>query len=37
MFTGDRWSNRRQATTQALELLLEEVRAGAGRQKRKPA
>jgi nicotinamide-nucleotide amidase len=37
MFTGDRWSNRRQATTQALELLLEEARAGTGRQKRKPA
>jgi CDP-diacylglycerol--glycerol-3-phosphate 3-phosphatidyltransferase len=37
MFTGNRWSNRRQATVQALELLLEEVRAGAGRQKRKPA
>jgi len=37
MFTGDRWSNRRQATTQALELLLEEARAAAGRQKRKPA
>jgi nicotinamide-nucleotide amidase len=36
-FTGDRWSNRRQAATQALELLLEEARAGAGRQKRKPA
>jgi len=34
MFTGDRWSNRRQATAQALELLLEEARAGAGRQKR---
>lgn len=37
MFTGDRWSNRKQATTQALELLLDEVRAGADRQKRKPA
>jgi nicotinamide-nucleotide amidase len=37
MFTGDRWSNRRQATAQTLELLLEEARAGAGRQKRKPA
>jgi len=37
MFTGDRWSNRRQAATLALELLLEEARAGAGRQKRKPA
>jgi CDP-diacylglycerol--glycerol-3-phosphate 3-phosphatidyltransferase len=36
-FTGDRWSNRRQAATQALQLLLEEVQAGAGRQKRKPA
>jgi len=36
-FTGDRWSNRRQATTQALELLLEEARAATGRQKRKPA
>jgi len=34
---GDRWSNRRQAASHALELLLEEVRAGAGRQKRKPA
>lgn len=34
---GDRWSNRRQAASQALELLLEEVRAGAGRQTRKPA
>ena len=36
-FTGDRWSNRRQASTQALQLLLDEVQAGAGRQKRKPA
>jgi CDP-diacylglycerol--glycerol-3-phosphate 3-phosphatidyltransferase len=36
-FTGDRWSNRRQATTQALELLLEEARARALRQKSKPA
>jgi CDP-diacylglycerol--glycerol-3-phosphate 3-phosphatidyltransferase len=36
-FTGDRWSNRRQAAAQALQLLLEEVQAGAGRQKRKPA
>ena len=34
---GDRWSNRRQAASQALELLLEEVRAGAGRQKTAPA
>ncbi len=37
MFTGDRWSNRRQAAAQALELLLEEARAVAGRQNRKPA
>jgi CDP-diacylglycerol--glycerol-3-phosphate 3-phosphatidyltransferase len=36
-FTGDRWSNRRQASTQALQLLIEEVQAGAGRQKSKPA
>ena len=36
-FTGDRWSNRRQASTQALQLLLEEARAGALRQKSKPA
>lgn len=36
-FTGDRWSNRRQAAAQALLLLVEEVQANAGRQKRKPA
>jgi CDP-diacylglycerol--glycerol-3-phosphate 3-phosphatidyltransferase len=36
-FTGDRWSNRRQASTQALQLLLEAVQAGVGRQKSKPA
>jgi nicotinamide-nucleotide amidase len=36
-FTGDRWSNRRQAAAQALLLLIEEVQANAGRQKRKPA
>jgi CDP-diacylglycerol--glycerol-3-phosphate 3-phosphatidyltransferase len=36
-FTGDRWSNRRQAATQALRLLVEEVKAGAARQKSRPA
>jgi nicotinamide-nucleotide amidase len=36
-FAGDRWSNRRQAAIQTLELLLEEARAGAARQKSKPA
>jgi len=30
-FTGDRWSNRRQAAAQALHLLIAEVRAKAGR------
>jgi CDP-diacylglycerol--glycerol-3-phosphate 3-phosphatidyltransferase len=29
-FSGDRWSNRRQAAGQALRLAVEEVRAGAG-------
>jgi nicotinamide-nucleotide amidase len=29
-FSGDRWSNRRQAAGQALRLLVEQVRAGAG-------
>ncbi|HEX9098503.1 MAG TPA: CDP-diacylglycerol--glycerol-3-phosphate 3-phosphatidyltransferase [Candidatus Dormibacteraeota bacterium] len=33
---GDRWSNRREAASQALKLLLEEVRVGTGRQERKP-
>jgi nicotinamide-nucleotide amidase len=28
-FKGDRWSNRRQASVQALGLLVEEARAGA--------
>jgi nicotinamide-nucleotide amidase len=37
MFTGNRWSNRRQAAEQALQLMIEEVRAGAARQARKPA
>ncbi len=36
-FTGDRWSNRRQAATQALRLLVEEAKAGAARQKSRPA
>jgi CDP-diacylglycerol--glycerol-3-phosphate 3-phosphatidyltransferase len=36
-FTGDRWSNRRQAATKALRLLVEEVKAGAARQKSRPA
>jgi len=37
-FTGDRWSNRRQAAAQALRLLIDEVRASAGRQDtRRPA
>jgi nicotinamide-nucleotide amidase len=36
-FTGDRWSNRRQAATQALRLLVEEVKAGAPRQTSRPA
>ncbi len=30
-FSGDRWSNRRQAAGQALRLLIEQVRATAGR------
>jgi len=37
MFTGNRWSNRRQAAEQALQLMIEEVRAGAAQQARKPA
>jgi len=37
VLAGDRWSNRRQAASHALELLLEEVRSGAGRQTGKPA
>jgi len=37
MFTGNRWSNRRQAAEQALQLMIQEVRAGAARQARKPA
>lgn len=37
MFTGNRWSNRRQAAEQALQLLIEAVRAGAGRQRSQPA
>jgi len=36
-FTGDRWSNRRQAAAEALRMLIEEVHAVAGRQKSKPA
>ncbi len=36
-FTGNRWSNRRQAAEQALQLMIEAVRAGAGRQRRQPA
>jgi PncC family amidohydrolase len=36
-FTGNRWSNRRQAAEQALQLMIEEVRTGAGRQRRQPA
>jgi len=37
-FTGDRWSNRRQAAAQALRLLIDEVRASSGRQNtRRPA
>ena len=37
-FTGDRWSNRRQAAAQALRLLIDEVREGAGRPNtRRPA
>jgi len=31
MFSGDRWSNRRQAAGQALRLLIEAVRAGEGK------
>jgi nicotinamide-nucleotide amidase len=30
-FSGDRWSNRRQAAGQALRMLMQEVSAGAGR------
>ncbi len=37
IFTGDRWSNRRQAVAEALRMLVEEVQAVAGRQKSKPA
>jgi CDP-diacylglycerol--glycerol-3-phosphate 3-phosphatidyltransferase len=37
VFTGNRWSNRRQAAEQALHLLIEDVRAGAGRERRQPA
>ena len=36
-FTGNRWSNRRQAAEQALQLMIDEVRAGAGRQRSQPA
>jgi len=36
-FTGSRWSNRRQAAEQALQLMIDEVRAGAGRQRSQPA
>ncbi|HSS93313.1 MAG TPA: CDP-diacylglycerol--glycerol-3-phosphate 3-phosphatidyltransferase [Candidatus Dormibacteraeota bacterium] len=36
-FTGDRWSNRRQAAVQALVLLVEEAKSRAGRQKSAPA
>ena len=35
-FTGDRWSNRRQAAAQALRMLVEEVQARAGRKEGKP-
>jgi PncC family amidohydrolase len=31
MFSGDRWSNRRQAAGQALRLLIEAARVNAGR------
>src|SRR2546422_1042081 len=31
MFSGDRWSNRRQAAGQALRLLIEAARAGEGK------
>jgi nicotinamide-nucleotide amidase len=31
MFTGDRWSNRRQAADEALRLLVEAARANAGK------
>jgi len=31
MFSGDRWSNRRQAAGQALRLLIEAARANAGK------
>jgi len=31
IFSGDRWSNRRQAAGQALRLLIEAVRAGEGK------
>jgi hypothetical protein len=31
MFSGDRWSNRRQAAGQALQLLIEAARANAGK------
>ncbi len=36
-FTGDPWSNRRQAVSEALRMLIEEAHAVAGRQKSKPA
>jgi len=36
-FSGDRWSNRRQAAAQALRLLIEAVHARAGQQTRKHA
>ncbi len=36
-FTGDRWSNRRQAVAEALRMLAEEARAVPGRQKSRPA
>jgi PncC family amidohydrolase len=36
-FTGDRWSNRRQAVAEALRMLIEEVQAVTGRQKSRPA
>jgi len=31
MFSGDRWSNRRQAAGQALRLLIDAARANAGK------
>ena len=36
-FSGNRWSNRRQAAEQGLQLIVEEVRAGTARPRRQPA